>query len=260
MISAMPVRGEPGHYTVNFPLRPGATKFAFNYDLPYDGHLSFRTRNMYPLQQLAIMIPPTMTFASKSPAFQILPVSNSGYKVEAAEQLKAGAGPEFEISGVGELASLQAQVHAPPKPSVDAYTTSPVSTPGGFEEQSQGLNALKSEPVLKSSMQSPQSRWWIFISRAALMLGIGGGVVLSRKNTPSNTIANAVYANEQSGQRSASLVEALKDGLFLLESDRLQGTIHKRQYASVKLALEGTIEWAVTRTGAYRKTNRCDHL
>lgn len=28
MISAAPVPGEPGHYTVNFPLRPGATKFA----------------------------------------------------------------------------------------------------------------------------------------------------------------------------------------------------------------------------------------
>jgi len=32
-ISAALVPGEPGHYAVNFPLRPGATKFAFNYDL-----------------------------------------------------------------------------------------------------------------------------------------------------------------------------------------------------------------------------------
>ena len=41
MISATPVPGEPGHFTVNFPLRPGATKFAFNYDLPYDGRATF---------------------------------------------------------------------------------------------------------------------------------------------------------------------------------------------------------------------------
>src|SRR5216684_5785080 len=37
MISAALVPGQPGHYTVNFPLRPGATKFAFNYDLSYRG-------------------------------------------------------------------------------------------------------------------------------------------------------------------------------------------------------------------------------
>ena len=59
-ISATPVRGEAGHYEVNFPLRPGETKFAFNYDLPYDGHASFRTRLAYPLQQLAVMLPATM--------------------------------------------------------------------------------------------------------------------------------------------------------------------------------------------------------
>ena len=34
MISAAPVRGEPGHYTVNFPLRPGSTKFAFQLRYP----------------------------------------------------------------------------------------------------------------------------------------------------------------------------------------------------------------------------------
>jgi hypothetical protein len=44
-------------------------------------------------------------------------------------------------------------------------------------------------------------------------------------------------------------VEALKEGLFLLESDRLQGAIPKGEYASVKQALEGTIEWALARTG-----------
>src|SRR5690349_3281166 len=44
LISAAPIAGEPGHFKVNFPLRPGATKFAFNYDLPYQGHAAFRTR------------------------------------------------------------------------------------------------------------------------------------------------------------------------------------------------------------------------
>jgi hypothetical protein len=101
MISVAPVPGEHGHYTVSFPLRPGATKFAFNYDLPYEGHVAFQTRHAYPLQQLAVMIPPAMKFSSRSPAFELLATGNNRYQVHAANQLRAGEGPEFEVSGPG---------------------------------------------------------------------------------------------------------------------------------------------------------------
>ena len=106
MISVAPVPSEPGHYAVNFPLRPGATKFAFNYNLSYRGHASFQTRHAYPLQQMAVMIPQTMKFSSRSLAFKILPVGNSRYQVQAANQLQAGEGPGFEVSGTGALPSL----------------------------------------------------------------------------------------------------------------------------------------------------------
>lgn len=122
IISAAPVPREPGHYAVNFPLRPGATRFAFNYDLPYRGHAAFQTRHAYPLQQMAVMIPPTMKFSSRSPAFGILPVGNSRYQVQAANQLQAGEGPGFEVSGTGALPPLgdqakpQAQSQSPAVP------------------------------------------------------------------------------------------------------------------------------------------------
>jgi hypothetical protein len=109
MISATPVPGEPGHYTVNFPLRPGATKFAFNYDLPYRGHAVFQTRHAYPLQQFAVMIPRTMKFATRSLAFERLATGNEDYQVQVATQVKAGEGPEFEVSGTGALRPLGEQ-------------------------------------------------------------------------------------------------------------------------------------------------------
>ena len=114
LIPANPVPGEPGHYTVSFPLRPGETKFAFNYDLPYEGHAVFETRLAYPLEQLAIMIPPSMRFSSRSPAFRLLPTGRSDYQVQTANQLKAGEGPGFEVSGTGALPALgdQAKSHA----------------------------------------------------------------------------------------------------------------------------------------------------
>jgi len=122
LIAAAPVSGQPGHCAVDFPLRPGATRFAFNYDLPYDGHATFETRHAYPLEQLAIMIPPTMKFSSRAAAFEILPVDSSRYQVLAANHLKAGEGPEFEIFGAGDLPSVgnqdksEAWAH-PPLPS-----------------------------------------------------------------------------------------------------------------------------------------------
>jgi hypothetical protein len=106
VISAAAVPGEPGHYAVNFPLRPGSTKFAFNYDLPYEGHAAFSTRHAYPLEQLAIMIPPTMKFSSRSAAFHVLATGSNRYQVEAANQVAAGEGPAFEVFGVGELPLL----------------------------------------------------------------------------------------------------------------------------------------------------------
>ena len=115
LISADPVPGEPGHFTVNFPLRPGETKFAFNYDLPYRGTAAFRTRRAYPLQQLAVMIPPSMKFSSGSSAFELLSTGRSDYQVQTITRLNAGDGPSFELSGAGTLPPLgnQASLFAP---------------------------------------------------------------------------------------------------------------------------------------------------
>jgi hypothetical protein len=53
----------------------------------------------------------------------------------------------------------------------------------------------------------------------------------------------------QAGKTSASLVEVLKEGLFQLEIDRLQGTISGKEYASAKQALDKTVELALARAG-----------
>jgi hypothetical protein len=112
VIGAKAVPGEPGHFVVNFPLRPGETKFAFNYDLPYQQHATFKTRHAYSLQQLAVMIPSSMRFTSRSAAFEVLATSNSRYQVQVVNQLAAGEGPAFDISGEGALPALGDQAHS----------------------------------------------------------------------------------------------------------------------------------------------------
>jgi hypothetical protein len=130
IISAAPVPGQPGHYTVNFPLRPGATKFAFNYDLPYHGHVTFQTKHSYPLQQLAVMVPLAMKFSSRSPGFEILATGNSRYQVHAANEVKAGEGPEFEVSGTGALPPIGDQDKSKARSQPPASSNPTIAVPG----------------------------------------------------------------------------------------------------------------------------------
>jgi hypothetical protein len=259
MISAVPVPGEPGHYTVNFPLRPGATRFAFNYDLPYDGHVTFHPKSIYPLQQLAVMFPLAMTFTSpsRSHAFQILPVGNVGYRVEAVNQVNAGEGPEFEISGMGAFPSIQpqtqAQTHVLPKPPDSALTASAL-LPRGEARQNRGEIASVTMPVSVSSTRSSPLQWWYLGAGATLMLGIFG-LIVRRQRRPAYAIAMAAQTTaEHAPQMQTLLMEALKQEIFQLEVDRLQGTITAGEYASAKQTLKGTIDLAVARAGRHRET------
>jgi hypothetical protein len=231
MISAVPVPGEPGHYALSFPLRPGATKFAFNYDLPYDGHAKFQTRRVCPVQQLAVMIPPSMKFTSQSTDFQILPGGNNNYQVEVAKQVSAGEGPGFEISGMGALPALQARVQSPPKPKIAAVPPPAPSAASSAGARTQVANALGALPASRTSSPSSRRKRWVLGASAVLALGTCGFLLWRR----AASFANAKAVGEQ-GQSSASL-EALKEELLQLEMERLRGRVSGEEYASAKRAL-----------------------
>jgi hypothetical protein len=196
LISAAPVAGEPGHYAVNFPLQPGATKFAFNYDLPYTDHATFRPKSTVPLQQLAVMIPPTMRFASRSPAFQVLRTGNDRYQVEAANPVNAGEGPGFEISGVGPLPALPAQAQSPPKLPIATQPISAHSAPASSRARAQGANGL--DTVAASDIFAWLSRvpWWV-LGVSACMIGLSVFLLWRRPRLSGNTITNAAQEIDQ---------------------------------------------------------------
>jgi hypothetical protein len=249
LISAAPVPGEPGHYAVNFPLQPGATKFAFNYDLPYDGHATFRPKSIYPLQQLAVMIPPTMKFTSRSPAFQVLRTGNNRYQVEAANRVKAGEGPAFEISGVGTIPALRAQAQSPPNPPVAAQPIPALSAAAGSRGRAQSANDLDTVAASGIRARSSQLQWWV-LGASAVTLGACGFLLWRRQRLSDNERTKAVQKTAHRRQTAASLAEALKKELFQLEIERSLGTISGTEYASAKQALEETVKRALARAGA----------
>ncbi len=242
LISAAPVLGEPGHYTVNFPLRPGSTKFAFNYDIPYAGHAAFRPRLAYPLQQLAVMIPPTMKFSASSHAFQILATGDNNYQVRAASRLKAGDGPSFEISGLGAMAPLQARPKATmqsPTAAASGRVVGPASTGSPVPSRT----ALSSDERRDSLPPSPW-QWWVVGTVTIIGLGVCGFLIWrTRHRVASETKAVTARAHQPSPS-AASLLDALKDELFRLETDKVSGAISREEYDAAKHILEGTFQRA----------------
>jgi hypothetical protein len=184
MISATPVTGEPGHFTVSFPLRPGATRFAFNYDLPYEGHARFQITRAYPIRQLAIMTPLSMKFSSRPSAFETLATGEKGYQVHLVSGLKAGKGPDFEVSGAGALPPLAGQAK-PPTQLEDA--------PSGHEAPA------PSSALAKPGWEQPET------SSQSLVLGLLTvvflvicGFLIARGRAAQKTVSKSLSARQQS--------------------------------------------------------------
>jgi len=237
MISAFPVAGEPGHYTVNFPLRPGASRFAFNYDVPYQGRATLQSRREYGFQQFAVMIPSSMRFSSPSSVFQKLPTGDNQYQVHAVMPVKAGDGPAFEVSGNGPLPSLQTKNQAPSLAPVLPSSTTP--------------NSTRALPESKE----PQPLWpWQALTGALTLACILLVFLLLVRthNQPFGRWRGNSAALGDPAKPSPSVLESLMEQLFQLEADRARGSISVEEYSSARRALEKTVEHTVlgSRSGA----------
>jgi hypothetical protein len=238
MIPAQSVKDEPGHFTVNFPLRPGANKFAFNYDVPYGHHVAFQTRREYGVQQFAVMLPKGMKFASRSAAFAVLAAGNPKYQVEATKDLRAGEGPEFELSGSGELPPLQLQ--AQKAQATELAPLRPI-TPEAVVALPRAGPALTKQPAVNSHEFSV-----VAATVVALLAAIT--FTLWSVQAAGKRSKTAAIADCRDVKQRSALLEMLSQELARLDSDRLSGIISAEDYASTKQALEKTWQRALGST------------
>jgi hypothetical protein len=264
MIPATPTPGDPGHYSVTFPLQPGATKFAFNYDIPYDGKAAFQIRHAYALQQLAVMIPPTMQFSSNSAAFKTLETGNKSYRVRAIAQLNAGPGPAFEISGSGSLPSIRASIPIPTQPAENTEAK-PISPVRPMQNSAAANTALRPTSA-QSSAANPNSlpaqirpstpTSWMFLGTLGLGLFAMSAAAIRRASVANRTVPRKIMriAMSQSSetrpyktQAPTFLLEGLKEELFQLETAKIRGTISTKDYDLTRSALEETVKRALSR-------------
>ena len=243
-VSSSPVpTDEKGYYAFVFPVRPGETRFQVSYHLPYSGSFSFAPKVSLPTQNVAVMLPKAMKFAAGgSVAFQ--PINDD---VNAQTFLARNVSPSqamaFTVSGSGSMPREEQgqagnEASAAAGPEAGQPTAANDTRPGG------GLGTPIDTPDPLNKY-----KWWI-LSGLALVLAVAAAFLLRAKPeaavsapTPAASAPLPVSASVGRGD----LLAALKEELFTLETERLEGKLSESEYAEQKAALETVLRRALSR-------------
>jgi len=240
-VSSSPIPlGDPNHYAFVFPLRPGETQFQLSYTLPYSGSLKVTPKLATPVDNLVVILPKSMSFATDpGSGFQPVDPGQSGQDLNALTWVAKDVSPtkpvSFTIAGKGALPrdvqDQQAQAGGADTGTAAAGSAAAQADtrPGG------GLgNPIDSPDPLN------KYKWWI-LSGLGIVLAIAAGFLLRRPAAASAT-ATATPVGDP-----PSTIATLKEELFQLETDRMQGKLSETEYSELKQALDVLMKRALVR-------------
>jgi hypothetical protein len=223
-LTPVSVLDRPGRYAVGFPLRPGDTLFKFSYHLPSRGAATLSLKLAFPIQSFAVLHPPSMSFRSLRPQSYTSPGMVKGLQIEqVVGSPVAREVPAFEISGIGS-----APLQTPLAQSLSLSATRPAAAEN---------MVLVTAPT--EADQRNQETWAIGL---LILFLLTGGLIAASRRKQNLASGRARYG--------APLVEALKEELSQLESERSNGLISAEQYRSTRDALDLRIRRALDRDKA----------
>lgn len=260
-VQASPVPlGDPNHFAFIFPIRPcpskedaandshcGETRFQITYHLPYNGNFKFSRKLAMPTDAVMVMVPKSMKFdAGASTAYQPVTEDTSA-QTFVARNVAPSQSADFTVSGTGQL----------PRDTQGA-TTGGSSQGGTADDSAQGAAGGGSaatdtrpggglgNPIDPSGNNDPWAKykWWI-LGGLGLAMAAGAGVML--KGNTTQTVAPAPLAAGAGMTQPNALLASLKDELFAVETDRLQGKLGEAEYTEQKAALETVLRRALAR-------------
>jgi hypothetical protein len=161
-----PIAGDhPGQYYFVFPMRPGDTRFAVVYRIPYKGEATIQPTIRNRHERLVVMLPNSMKFEpTNAGVFRPMPGATSD-NVQGTAPLAPDTTVSFRISGTGMLTELEGRR----QPATESETASR-PRPGG------GIGA----PI---GLPDPLHDYrWSILSGLAMML-LGGAVVATRRHS-----------------------------------------------------------------------------
>jgi hypothetical protein len=245
-VQASPVPlGEPNHFAFIFPIRPGETRFQITYRLPYSGDMKFAPRVMMPTDTVAIMMPKSMKFKPGASAPYTPVTEETTAQTYVARNVQPSQALDFTVSGTGQMPR---DTEAAATAGEGGAATSDASAQGGASAAANdtrpggGLGV----PLDPEGTNDPWAKykWWI-LGGLGLAMAVGAGIML--KNGPAAVVAAPAVAGSGVAAGTDSLLAAMKEELFALETDKLQGRLTESEYGEQKAALEVVLRRALMR-------------
>jgi hypothetical protein len=249
--------GPKGRYSFNFPIQPDEgdkdTLFQLSYDVPYSsGKFTFKAQVSLPADNIAVLLPKSMTFTAGSGAdFKPVP-EDPAVQTFVAKNAAPGKPVEFTVSGNGSIPREQQGAAAGQQPAMGSQdsgaasqdASSNTSTPGNQPGGGIGTPIGTPGPLTKYM-------WWILGGIALLMAacvafllrkpaGVAGAI-------PVPDGATAYPAFSSAAAKNTALLNALKEELFAIETEKISGAISPADYAEAKAALETVLKRALSR-------------
>jgi hypothetical protein len=305
--SPVPV-GDKGHYAFIFPLRPGETRFQVGYRVPYTGSAKLQTRVTLPSENVAIMMPKSMSFDGGKD-FQPLgaDASGPGTQTYLATNVKPDTPLAFTISGTGSMpreqqnpqGGAQGMGQAAPGMGMGADQGAPAGQPGAQPSdqdqtpQSGPGGGVAGAVPIGTPDPLQKYKWYLFsglglalVIAAAFMLRSrpGQAIVADEPSPLISTLPPGVKATalraqavaaapvaatpptvgngtptsasptsgalHQQSSAATAMLQAIKEEMFQLETERIVGKITDAEYAEQKTALEVMLKRALARQTA----------
>ncbi|MGB8031501.1 MAG: carboxypeptidase-like regulatory domain-containing protein [Terracidiphilus sp.] len=243
--------GPKGHYSFDFPIQPDqeakGTLFQIQYNLPYsDGKYSFHSQVTLPADTVWVVLPKSMTFTGGSGSgFESSP-QDPTVQTFLARNVAPGKTLEFSVAGTGSFARDDQNGQG----DTGGQGAAPGNQPGG------GIG----EPINTPDPLS-KYKWWI-LGGLALLLAAAAAFLL-RKPATAEAVASAAggamapvslvhsapgLAGSSPAAKHSALLNALKEELFALESEKIAGTLPASEYAEQKAALETVLRRALKKS------------
>jgi hypothetical protein len=217
--------GVKNRYAFDFPVRPGQTRFEVVYKVPYNGQYEFSFTPETRLNELGVLLPKSMKFTGVSSSFAP-DTDEAGLAVFFAKNLAANQEVKFTVSGEGLIPRDAAGMGEGQPAAEGGVTPSPSGSAGAS---------------------------WFMVGGTVLLIG-GGAFVLWRKTAarssardPKSARAASKAASRKARAQAQSqpatpaqgdMLEVLKDELFQLETDRLNGKVSQEEYDKTKAGLD----------------------
>lgn len=262
-------RGRNGRYSLVYPLRPGGTQLEVQYSIPYAGSFAFDSRVTLPTDNLAIMLPESMTL--RGPAFTAVD-GDPSYQTFLRRSVTPGRSVSFMVAGTGSIPAKEqdaAQDSGAASDSMRDQSAEAGDQPGG------GLGAPIETP-------DPLQKYkWVILAGLSLMLVAAAALVARRRPGPMPSGRSAVYWGEPSAPRlsldlasipdgknrqqavkqtirqaepKSALLAALREEMLILEGDRVAGNLSESEYAEARTALETALRRALSVQSTVEKT------